>query len=415
VRASNLRPHYDVVIVGGGLVGASFACALANEAGETAVTILVIEAIEHLASSTSFDARSTALSYGSKQIYSRLGLWGGLADVVSPIRKIHVSDRGHFGAVRLSHDEMGFEALGYVAENHDLSRVLNQALDDSASIEFLRPARIADMTPIASGMRLRLEGEQIESSAIEASLVVLADGGKSNLTAKLGITSSVKRYEQKAIISNIAFENAHEGVAFERFTDSGPLAVLPLEKLNGDNRGALIWTVPAEEADATLALPDEAFLATLQGRFGHRLGHLTKVGARFAYPLALTVAQEQVRPGLVLLGNVAHTLHPVAGQGLNLALRDAHCLAQLLVAARKRGKELGAMQVLLEYVEAQRSDQSNTIDFSHYMTRLFSNTHPALVWARKLGLFSVDLIPSVKHGFAKQAMGLGGRRSKTVA
>lgn len=415
MRAGNLRPHYDVVIVGGGLVGASFACALAKEAGAKKIDILVIEAIENLASSTSFDARSTALSYGSKQIYSRLGLWDGLADVATPIKKIHVSDRGHFGAVRLNHAEMGFEALGYVAENHDLGRVLNQALDDSASIEFLRPARIADMMPIASGMRLQLEGEQIESSAIEASLVVLADGGKSNLTAKSGITSSIKRYEQKAIISNIAFENAHEGIAFERFTDSGPLAILPLEKLNGDNRGALIWTVPADEADATLALPDETFLATLQERFGHRLGRLTKVGARFAYPLALTVAQEQVRPGLVLLGNVAHTLHPVAGQGLNLALRDAQCLAQLLVAAHEQGKDLGAMQVLLGYVEAQRSDQSNTIDFSHYMTRLFSSTRPALVWARKLGLFSVDLIPVVKNGFAKQAMGLGNRRSKTVA
>lgn len=415
MRASNLKSHYDVVIVGGGLVGASFACALAKQARGQSLAILVIEAIEHLASSTSFDARSTALSYGSKQIYSRLGLWDGLVGSAAPIRKIHVSDRGHFGAVRLDHKEMGVEALGYVAENHDLGRVLNQALEDSEIIEFLRPARIAGMKPITSGMQLQVEGEQIESSVIDASLVVLADGGKSNLTTKLGITNSVKHYEQKAIISNIAFEKAHEGVAFERFTDSGPLAILPLEKLDGDNRGALIWTVPAAEADVILALPEEEFLARLQERFGQRLGRLRKVGARFAYPLALTVAQEQVRPGLVLLGNVAHTLHPVAGQGLNLALRDAQCLAQVLVRACEQNKDIGAMQVLQEYVEAQRSDQANTIDFSHYMTRLFSNTHPTLVWARKLGLFSVDLIPVVKQSFAKQAMGLGERRSKTLA
>lgn len=411
MRASELKQQYDVVIVGGGLVGASFACALASEANAAPLSILVIEAVEAMASSTSFDARSTALSYGSKQIYSQLGLWDDLADVVTPIHKIHVSDRGHFGAVRLDHEQLGVEALGYVAENHDLGRVLNQALESSEAIQFLRPAQIAKMTPIPQGMRLELQ----DTGSIEARLVVLADGGKSSLTAQLGITSQVKRYEQKAIISNIAFENDHNNVAYERFTDSGPLAVLPLAQLEYNKRGALIWTVPQEQADVILALSDDEFLKALQERFGHRLGRLTKVGARFAYPLSLSVAQEQVRPGLVLLGNVAHTLHPVAGQGLNLALRDAQCLARVLVQACESDKDIGSMPVLCRYVEAQKGDQNNTIDFSHYMTQLFSNTQPALVMARKLGLFSVDLIPFVKHSFAKQAMGLGDRRTRTPA
>ncbi|MDX1492169.1 MAG: 2-octaprenyl-6-methoxyphenyl hydroxylase [Pseudohongiellaceae bacterium] len=409
MRAKQIKPLYDVVVVGGGLVGASFACALAKQSSE--LSILVIEAVEHLASSTSFDARSTALSYGSRRIYSQLGLWDGLAEAVTPIKKIHVSDRGHFGAVRLNHEELGVDALGYVAENHDLGRVLNQALEDSNTIEFLRPARISDMQPIAAGMRLQLEGEQLARNEIDAALLVLADGGKSKLSQKLGIHSQTKPYGQKAIISNIAFENPHNNIAYERFTDSGPLAVLPLATLEGENRAALIWTVPEQQADETLALSDEAFLHALQQRFGHRLGRLEKVGARFAYPLSLTVAQEQVRPGLVLLGNVAHTLHPVAGQGLNLALRDSQCLAELLAAANAQGKALGDMAVLQNYVNAQERDQAHTIDFSHYMTALFSSSQPALVWARKLGLFSVDLIPPLKQEFAKVAMGLGDRRS----
>lgn len=415
MRASELKQQYDVVIVGGGLVGASFACALAEQAKAAPLSILVIEAVEQLGSSTSFDARSTALSYGSKQIYADLGLWAGLADVVTPIHKIHVSDRGHFGAVRLNSDEMGVEALGYVAENHDLGRVLNAALEASKVIEFLRPAQISKIAPTPEGVSLEVQGEQIGVYSLDAKLVVLADGGKSNLTAQLGIASQVRRYEQKAIISNIAFENAHGNVAYERFTDSGPLAILPLAEHEGEKRGALIWTVPSSQADTILALSDTEFLAALQERFGHRLGRLSKVGARFAYPLSLTVAQEQVRPGMVLLGNVAHTLHPVAGQGLNLALRDAQCLASLLAKAGECRLQIGSMQVLQQYVEAQRGDQNNTIDFSHYMTKLFSNTQPALVLARKIGLLSVDLIPFVKHGFAKQAMGLGERRTRTLA
>ncbi len=406
MRVETAQAHYDVVIVGGGLVGASFACMLASQLAGMPVKILVTEAIESLQASTSFDARTTALSYGSQQLYARLGLWEALAAYSTPIKKIHVSDRGHFGAARIDQAEMGVDALGYVAENQHLGVVLTQALKESKAIDYLCPAKITHMLPISEGMQLQLQSAEDEAQFISAGLVVLADGGKSSLSATAGIRQQVTDYEQSAIIANVAFSDEHHNIAYERFTDTGPLAVLPLQELQGENRGALIWTVSQVDASAMMALDDAQFLNALQARFGHRLGMFTKLGARACYPLRLSVANEQVRPGLVLLGNVAHSLHPVAGQGLNLALRDADVLAHTLSQAFAAGEGLGSMCVLQQYMAQQSSDQLLTTRFSHYTTRLFSNKHPALVWARKFGLFSIDLVPVFKRSFARQAMGL---------
>ncbi len=406
MRVETAQAHYDVVIVGGGLVGASFACMLADQLAATPVKILVTEAIESLQASSSFDARTTALSYGSQQLYARLGLWEALAAYATPIHKIHVSDRGHFGAARIDQAEVGVEALGYVAENQHLGVVLTQALQDVEAIDYLCPAKITQMLPTPEGMQVQLQGRTGAAQSISAGLVVLADGGKSSLSASAGIRQQVTEYEQSAIIANVAFSDEHRNIAYERFTDSGPLAVLPLRELQGESRGALIWTVSQDDAKAMMELQDAQFLEALQARFGHRLGMFTKIGARACYPLRLTVANEQVRPGLVLLGNVAHSLHPVAGQGLNLALRDADVLAHTLLRAYTQGQQFGQMSVLQNYLAAQSDDQLLTTRFSHYTTRLFSNKHPALVWARKFGLFSIDLVPLFKRSFARQAMGL---------
>ena len=412
MRVTDIQTEYDLVVIGGGLVGASFACMMAQAKMQAPLRILVTEAVASLQASTSFDARSTALSYGSQQIYHGLGLWNALSAYATPISRIHVSDRGHFGAVRMSAAELGVEALGQVVENQHLGVVLTQALEQSATIDYLCPARVNSLMPLPEGAELEVSLPQGGTGWVRAGLVVLADGGKSPLTTDLGIGTQVKPYEQRAIIANVAFSEPHGGVAFERFTDSGPMAILPLSPLQGENRGALVWTQPAEQADTVLALEDAAFLAALQQRFGYRLGHFVRVGARNAYPLSLSMAREQVRPGLVLLGNVAHTLHPVAGQGLNLALRDAEALTHILAEAVAAGKALGAMPVLQAYEQRQRQDQSVTIQFSHYMTRLFSSPHPALVWARKFGLFSIDLIPPLKREFARQAMGRADREMR---
>lgn len=410
MRISQTRQHYDIVVIGGGLVGASFACALAAQTRGAPPRILVIEAAPSVQVSTSFDARSTALSHGSRQIYERLGLWQAIASHATPIERIHVSDRGHFGAVRIDCADMQVDALGHVAENQHLGLVLTAALDQDPAIDFLCPASIHSLVPTPQGMRLQIQGAEDALLTLDAALVVLADGGKSTVSEQLGISSSQTPYGQHALIANVAFSDPHRHVAYERFTDSGPLAVLPLTEREGEHRGALIWTLADDEATAVAALSEAQFLARLQERFGYRLGRFEKVGSRVLYPLTLTVAREQVRPGLVLLGNVAHSLHPVAGQGLNLALRDAQVLAERLAEALTQGHAPGDMEVLQGYVDAQARDQLTTISFSDYMTRLFSSSHPALVWARKGGLFSIDLIPPLKRGFARQAMGLAERR-----
>jgi 2-octaprenyl-6-methoxyphenol hydroxylase len=412
MKIQQARQHYDIVIVGGGLVGASFASALAAQLRGSAARIAVIEAAATSQASSSFDTRSTALSHGSQRIYEQLGLWSAISSHATPIRRIHVSDRGHFGAVRMDSVAMQVDALGHVAENQPLGKVLLQALEQDPDIDLLSPASISSLTPLPQGMLLQGQGADGALPAIEAELVVLADGGRSSLLEQLGIASSQTPYGQHALIANVAFSEPHRHVAYERFTDTGPMAVLPLaDDDEGRARGALIWTLPDAEAQAVSELPEREFLCRLQERFGYRLGRFEKVGARVLYPLTLSVAREQVRPGLVLLGNVAHTLHPVAGQGLNLALRDAQSLAQQIARARAQGIAPGAMSVLQAYVAQQQNDQQLTIGFSDYMTRLFSSAHPALVWARKAGLFSIDLLPPVKQQFARQAMGLGERRS----
>lgn len=399
---------YDLVVVGGGMVGASFCCALEQALGETPLSILVIEAISPNANSakqSSFDARSTALSFGSRKFLEGIGLWQALDDAVSAIHEIQVSDRGRLGCVEINRDEQGVEALGYVVENKRLGQVLNARLNESGKINLLCPALVSSVKATEKGMLLGLNHGDTETS-VDASLVVLADGGKSPVCEQLGIEQSIERYDQHALIANIVLEKPHQHVAFERFTDTGPLAVLPLQLIDGKNRGSLVWTLSVEQAAQYREMNEEKLLPLLQERFGYKLGKILEIGQTFVYPLSLSIAKEQVRPGLALLGNVAHSLHPVAGQGLNLALRDTRALVDVLINAKQRGLGLGEMNVLLEYVARQQADQATTTQFTHNITKLFSSNNEAKVWLRKFGLVALELLPTLRRSLAERAMGL---------
>jgi 2-polyprenyl-6-methoxyphenol 4-hydroxylase len=400
--------HYDVVIVGAGMVGASLALALTHQQDKPLRLLLVEASALHAnnpAAQPGFDARSTVLSAGTVAYFRELGLWDTLGPAATPIRHIHVSDQGRFGTVCLNSADEHVDALGYVAENADLGRALNSALLAASALELCAPVSVAKLAPDAQGMRLELRSGS-DAAAITAALVVLAEGGRSGLPAQLGIAHSHKGYGQSAVIANVAFASPHKYVAYERFTPKGPLALLPLADREGSHRAALVWTHPEAEAQQILELDDAAFLARLQQDFGGRVGSFTRVGKRVLYPLSLQLAEEQIRPGLVLLGNVAHTLHPVAGQGFNLALRDTMMLARNIRESLQQQQSPGAFTRLQQYRQAVQQDQSYTIAFSDYMTRLFSSNNRVLGVVRQLGMASVDLVPPLKHQLSRQAMGL---------
>ncbi|WP_349568505.1 2-octaprenyl-6-methoxyphenyl hydroxylase [Azotobacter salinestris] len=388
----------EVAIVGGGLVGASLALALQEGAKARGWRIVLIE--PHAPGEPyqpSYDARSSALSFGTRQIYERLGLWSAIARRAEPILQIHVSERGRFGATRLRAAEEGVPALGYVVENAWLGECLWQALDP-AVVTWRCPAEVLRMTPLGDGYRLQLD----DDSHLDCALAVLADGGRSELREQLGIHVNHQPYGQTALIANLTPSEPHRGQAFERFTQDGPLALLPL----AENRCALVWTRPTGDAGRLLALDDRQFLAELQQQFGYRLGAFRHAGTRHLYALALVEAEEQVRPHLALLGNAAHSLHPIAGQGYNLSLRDTLCLAEELLASPA---EPGDFATLMRYQARQRLDQQLTVGFSDRVTRLFTTATPLLADGRSLGLLGLDLLPPAKHWFARQAMGLGTR------
>jgi len=388
----------DLAIIGGGLVGASLAMALQAGAKARGWRILLIEQFAPGDSyQPSYDARSSALSFGTRQIYERLGLWQAISRRAEPIRQIHVSDRGRFGSTRLNALEQGVPALGYVVENAWLGQCLWQGLDQQV-VSWRCPAEVTAMQATDGGYRLTLN----DDTTVQCDLAVLADGGRSALREQLGINLHETRYDQNALIANITPGEAHLGQAFERFTDEGPMALLPLP----DNRCALVWTRRPADTQRLLGLSDQAFLSELQGVFGYRLGTLKQVGARHVYPLSLVEAQEQVRSHLVVLGNAAHALHPIAGQGFNLSLRDVQALAEALLSGTGSPGDLAVLQA---YRERQRQDQNLTVGFSDQVTRLFGTPDPWVVAGRNLGLLGLDLLPPAKRWFARQAMGLGTR------
>lgn len=403
---------FDLIVCGGGMVGASLVVALLPAAEQLGLRIALIEqnALPKVANpeyQPSFDARSTALAAGSRTLLESMGVWSALAEHLTPIREIEVSAKGQFGQTRMQAEREQVPALGYVVENHWLGQVLMSHIEQSASkqVAFFSPARVNSISPAMPNSEVVIESEG-KFQTLSAPLVVMADGGRSELRAAMGIDYTEQDYHQHALVANVALDRVHKGVAYERFTEQGPIALLPIESADGQERMGLVWTLSDERIDEVLALSDTAFLAQLQQAFGFRAGAITRVGERFSYPLKLRLAQEQARTGLVVLGNAAHSLHPIAGQGFNLAIRGVAQLAELIIERTKAGQPLADLEALQNFVELRRRDQQRTIRFGDTSLKLFMNQNPAVRLGRSAGLQLLDLIPPARTLLARAAMGL---------
>ncbi|MEZ5502115.1 MAG: 2-octaprenyl-6-methoxyphenyl hydroxylase [Halioglobus sp.] len=412
-----MADYFDIVIAGGGMVGVSLALQL-GAVLPPEVSLLLVEGLplpepvegEWPNYHPAFDARSTALSYGSRLIYEQIGVWEELCQWVCAIERIHVSSRGRFGNSLLQASDYDWPALGYVVENAWLGNELTRQLYDRGRVEVRSPARVVGAKPAGLGVSLALEGPGPD---IDAGLLLVADGAGSGLRAQLGVAVTEKSYCQHAVVANIAFAEPHRGCAYERFTETGPLAILPLlAAAGGEHRGALVWTLPPAGARQLCDCPADEFLANLQECFGYRLGRMRQVGARYEYPLSLVQAGEQVRQGVVVMGNAAHALHPVAGQGFNLALRDVAQLARVLAEGMTAGSPPGDLAMLQRYQRRQQPDQDRTIRFSDRVPALFMNPDPLLGLGRDLALAGLDFMPALKRELVKYAAGVasgGGR------
>ncbi len=393
---------FDIVIVGGGMVGASLACAL----GKAALNIAVIEAIPPgEPGQPSYDDRTIALAYSSRHIFEGIGVWGGIAQrSACPIKHIHISDRGHFGFTRLHAADMNIEALGYVVETRVLGAALYEAISACNNMTLICPAKVTDIDVREDAATLTLEHNNT-TRTITTRLVAAADGGDSPLRRAIGIEASKREYDQTAVIANVTPGRDHGNVAYERFTSTGPLALLPML----DNRCAVVSSTPRNNVDTILGWDDKTWLAELQNRFGDRLGTFSRAGKRVAYPLALTRVRQSVVQRVVLIGNAAHTVHPVAGQGFNLGLRDVATLAQVIVDAQRDGKDFGSLEVLAPYDKWRQRDNKRVAGFTDGLIRIFTNENLPLTIVRNLGLSFVNLFPGIKRSFVKRTSGLNGR------
>ena len=394
---------FDVVIAGGGMVGASLAVALSS----LPLKIALVEAFPAaLTQQAGYDDRAIALSYGSRLILQGMGVWPMLVERVNPIDRIHISDRGHFGATRLSAKQQKVPALGYLIEAQVYTRILNDFLSNR-SVKVIQPARMDSINFSSESVVATISSDN-RSHAVRSKLMVACDGADSAVRKIAGVGSSTHEYQQVAIIANVTTELAHDNQAFERFTPEGPIALLPMS----DQRCSLVWTTSADNYQSILDLNDDDFLSKLGDAFGYRLGRFVKVGRRGSFPLKLTTSDELTGPRLAIIGNAAHSLHPVAGQGLNLALRDIADLAEQVVKALGDEQDIGAVAVLAEYALARDKDTARTIQYTDSLVKIFSNEYFLLGHARAASLTLVDRLLPLRTQLARQSMGLKSRSSR---
>ncbi|TPH18071.1 2-octaprenyl-6-methoxyphenyl hydroxylase [Litorilituus lipolyticus] len=420
--------EFDVIISGGGLSGSLMALSLSDhkKADGSLLSIAIIEANEHQQVNLSkhtpvFDDRVLALSHGSAQYLKQVDVWPLLADKACAIKNIDISDRGHFGKSRLASDEFSVDALGYVIDMALIGKAILQKLADKTNVAWFSPDSIQDIDWQSQSVNVQLSSGQ----ALTAQLLLACDGANSVCRKQAQIDIEHNDYEQVAVIANVCTEKAHFNKAFERFTEHGPIAMLPLPLLSeqkskyksnqlGQGRCSLVWTMTPNQAQEITALSDEEFALALEQAFGLWLGKITQVGKSDVYPLALLQAKQQVFHRMALIGNASHTIHPIAGQGFNLGLRDvaylseliAHVLSDSASHLANQGKvDIGSFALLQKYQLARSKDQQQVIQLTDSLVTLFASDLPPLVVGRNTGLKLFDNVSVLKNVLVKKTMG----------
>ncbi len=398
-----MHNDFDLIIVGAGLAGNCLALALKD----SSLRIAIVEAasrrdLQHAV----LGDRALALAAGSVQLLTALGAWGGISDKATAIKRIHISDQGHFGKTRLSATEHGVEALGYVIVARDIEAHIADLVAQT-SVSCFYETRVAGLMSGADAVNVSLK-QQGQSLNLSAQLLVGADGGQSSVRKLLEIPQHITEYGQTALVTTVQGTLPHQNTAYERFTAFGPLAMLP----GSGKQVSVVWTRSHEQADALMAGGEADFLAELQACFGYRLGALKLCAPRRAFPLSLIRAESMVSGRTVIIGNAVHQLHPVAGQGFNLGIRDVAELAEVLLTQQSKQGDLGAPELLSGYAKQRQRDHDITIGFTDNVVRIFSNNWLPVAAVRNAGLTLLDHLPGAKQVLTKHAMGLAGSLPK---
>ncbi|EGQ9467564.1 2-octaprenyl-6-methoxyphenyl hydroxylase [Vibrio parahaemolyticus] len=387
--------QYDVVIAGGAMAGATLALAI-EHLSQGALRVAVVEPFKAQSDQhPGFDSRSIALSYGTVNLLRHLELWSAIEPFSTPIEHIHVSDRSHAGMTDITKHDAGVEALGYVVELADVGRVYQELLTHSTAIDLYCPDSAKHITRTQENVTLELASGEL----LNAKLLVAADGAVSQCCQQIGLELSEHDFDQVAVIANIVTQEPHQGRAFERFTENGPVALLPMS----DNRMSLVWCLRPDDAQIVMELPESEFLERLQQDFGWRLGAMQKVGLRASYPLLLRHRKQNISHRFAIVGNAAQTLHPIAGQGFNLGIRDVVTLAEELV---KQGEDVGRYQGLIRFSQRREADRNETIWLTSSLVHVFSNDLLAMRIGRNTALAAMDNLSIFKQPLLRHTLGL---------
>ncbi|MBE5146092.1 2-octaprenyl-6-methoxyphenyl hydroxylase [Vibrio parahaemolyticus] len=387
--------QYDVVIAGGAMAGATLALAI-EHLSQGALRVAVVEPFKAQSDQhPGFDSRSIALSYGTVNLLRHLELWSAIEPFSTPIEHIHVSDRSHAGMTDITKHDVGVEALGYVVELADVGRVYQELLTHSTAIDLYCPDSAKHITRTQENVTIELASGEL----LNAKLLVAADGAVSQCCQQIGLELSEHDFDQVAVIANIVTQEPHQGRAFERFTENGPVALLPMS----DNRMSLVWCLRPDEAQIVMELSESEFLERLQQDFGWRLGATQKVGLRASYPLLLRHRKQNISHRFAIVGNAAQTLHPIAGQGFNLGIRDVVTLAEELV---KQGEDVGRYQGLIRFSQRREADRNETIWLTSSLVHVFSNDLLAMRIGRNTALAAMDNLSIFKQPLLRHTLGL---------